>query len=222
MTTPITLLFGVHAHQPVGNFPEVIDEAHVRCYRKFFEVLEAYPKFRFTAHFSGWLLDVRAAFDGRFLHLAREDGGAASLDLAKREPVRPKAPDAAFSLRQGVLSYRTAAQRWVKNAHFGAPRFGVEASAARNLLRVADIVQRQMKGGALRRSARSRNGGRGAIQAFDDLSHAESFLLEAANLVNMRRCKVGAICHVVSGHGTIRLHGPAFGPNHITENKTGN
>jgi alpha-amylase len=60
MTTPITLLFGVHAHQPVGNFPEVIDEAHLRCYRKFFEVLENYPKFRFASHFSGWLLDVLA------------------------------------------------------------------------------------------------------------------------------------------------------------------
>lgn len=60
MTIPITLLFGVHAHQPVGNFMEVIDEAHLRCYGKFFEVLEAYPDFRFTAHFSGWLLDVLA------------------------------------------------------------------------------------------------------------------------------------------------------------------
>jgi alpha-amylase len=60
MTVPITLLFGVHAHQPVGNFPEVIAEAHVRCYGKFFEVLERYPEFRFAAHFSGWLLDVLA------------------------------------------------------------------------------------------------------------------------------------------------------------------
>ncbi len=60
MTTPITLLFGVHAHQPVGNFPEVIEEAHLRCYSKFFEVLEDYPEFRFASHFSGWLLDVLA------------------------------------------------------------------------------------------------------------------------------------------------------------------
>ncbi|HTY99817.1 MAG TPA: alpha-amylase/4-alpha-glucanotransferase domain-containing protein [Rhodocyclaceae bacterium] len=58
MTQPVTLLFGVHAHQPVGNFPEVIEEAHVRCYRKFFQVVERYPEFRFSAHFSGWLLDV--------------------------------------------------------------------------------------------------------------------------------------------------------------------
>jgi len=55
---PLTLLFGVHAHQPVGNFPEVIEEAHVRCYRMFLQTLERYPAFRFSVHFSGWLLDV--------------------------------------------------------------------------------------------------------------------------------------------------------------------
>ncbi|CAG4883534.1 Glycosyl hydrolase [Georgfuchsia toluolica] len=54
----IALLFGVHAHQPVGNFPAVIEEAHLRCYRMFLQTLERYPTFRFSVHFSGWLLDV--------------------------------------------------------------------------------------------------------------------------------------------------------------------
>ena len=57
MTQAITLLLGVHAHQPVGNFPEVIEDAHQRCYKPFLETLHAYPDFRFSAHFSGWLLD---------------------------------------------------------------------------------------------------------------------------------------------------------------------
>jgi alpha-amylase len=57
MSQPITLLFGVHAHQPVGNFPEVIADAHIRCYRPFLDTLYAYPDFRFAVHFSGWLLD---------------------------------------------------------------------------------------------------------------------------------------------------------------------
>ncbi|HJW25564.1 MAG TPA: alpha-amylase/4-alpha-glucanotransferase domain-containing protein [Rhodocyclaceae bacterium] len=57
MTQPITLLLGVHAHQPVGNFPEVIADAHVRCYQPFLRTLFDYPDFRFAAHFSGWLLD---------------------------------------------------------------------------------------------------------------------------------------------------------------------
>jgi len=53
----INLLLGVHAHQPVGNFPEVIEDAHQRCYKPFLETLHGYPDFRFAAHFSGWLLD---------------------------------------------------------------------------------------------------------------------------------------------------------------------
>ncbi len=55
---PISLLFGVHAHQPVGNFPAVIDDAHIRSYGMFLRVMERYPEFRFSVHFSGWLLDV--------------------------------------------------------------------------------------------------------------------------------------------------------------------
>ncbi len=54
--SPVALLFGVHAHQPVGNFPEVIEDAHLRCYRMFIEVLADYPEFRFSVHFSGWLI----------------------------------------------------------------------------------------------------------------------------------------------------------------------
>ena len=57
MRPPIALLLGVHAHQPVGNFPAVIAEAHERCYRPFLQTLYRYPEFRFSAHFSGWLLD---------------------------------------------------------------------------------------------------------------------------------------------------------------------
>ena len=57
MTQPISLLFGVHAHQPVGNFAAVLDEAHALCYRPFLRTLHRYPEFRFAAHFSGWLLE---------------------------------------------------------------------------------------------------------------------------------------------------------------------
>ncbi len=52
-----SLLFGVHAHQPVGNFPEVLVDAHLRCYKPFLQVLYRYPDFHFAVHFSGWLLD---------------------------------------------------------------------------------------------------------------------------------------------------------------------
>jgi 4-alpha-glucanotransferase/alpha-amylase len=53
MTTPVSLLFGVHAHQPSDNFADVLERAVDRCYRPFLETLDAYPRFRFSFHCSG-------------------------------------------------------------------------------------------------------------------------------------------------------------------------
>lgn len=52
----VSLLLGVHAHQPAGNFPEVVDEAHLKSYGPFLRTVHRYPEFRFAIHFSGWLL----------------------------------------------------------------------------------------------------------------------------------------------------------------------
>ena len=57
MAKTVALLLGVHAHQPVGNFESVLDDAHVRCYGPFLRVLHQYPDFRFAIHISGWLLE---------------------------------------------------------------------------------------------------------------------------------------------------------------------
>jgi hypothetical protein len=57
VTSPLSLLFGVHAHQPASNFPEVMEQACSRCYRPFLQTLHGFPGFRFAAHFSGPLLD---------------------------------------------------------------------------------------------------------------------------------------------------------------------
>ena len=52
----VNLLFGVHAHQPAGNFPAVIRDARDKCYGPFLEVLERHPEFPFAIHISGWLM----------------------------------------------------------------------------------------------------------------------------------------------------------------------
>ena len=58
MPQRISLLFGVHAHQPNGNFPEVFEAARTRCYRPFLETLHGFPEFRFQSlgrgHFNCW------------------------------------------------------------------------------------------------------------------------------------------------------------------------
>jgi len=57
MSYKTVLLFGIHMHQPVDNFKEVIDHAVEVCYAPFFEVMNRYPEFRFSVYCSGWLME---------------------------------------------------------------------------------------------------------------------------------------------------------------------
>jgi hypothetical protein len=72
MAKTVSLLFGVHAHQPVGNFPEVLEDAHQRCYKPFLEIVHQYPEFRFALHASGWLLEWLMTNHPKDMTLLRE------------------------------------------------------------------------------------------------------------------------------------------------------
>ena len=90
MSAKITLLFGVHAHQPVGNFPSVVDDAFLRCYRPFLRVLYRYPEFLFSLHFSGWLFDYLVARYPDDIHLVKEMVQRGQIELfggGETEPV---------------------------------------------------------------------------------------------------------------------------------------
>ncbi len=50
------LLLGLHCHQPVDNFHHVVDEAIEKSYKPFFEIAYKYEDFKFSIHYSGWLL----------------------------------------------------------------------------------------------------------------------------------------------------------------------
>lgn len=53
----IPLLFGIHCHQPAENFYNVVDWAIKESYAPFIEVAVKNKKFKFSAHYSGWLLE---------------------------------------------------------------------------------------------------------------------------------------------------------------------
>jgi hypothetical protein len=96
MTKPVALLLGVHAHQPVGNFPEVLDEAHERCYRPFLQMMHRYPDFRFSIHISGWLLDYlhqRYPEDVALLAELVQRGQAELFGAGYTEPVLASIPE---------------------------------------------------------------------------------------------------------------------------------
>jgi alpha-amylase len=50
-------MFGIHSHQPVGNFSGVFKEAYRNCYRPFLETLARHPGIRVALHYSGPLLE---------------------------------------------------------------------------------------------------------------------------------------------------------------------
>jgi len=92
----VKFLFGIHNHQPVGNFQSVFENCFDRSYYPFLQLLESYPKIRTTIHFSGILL--------KWIEDNRPDG----IDILKRlvqagqlemmsggfyEPILPVIPD---------------------------------------------------------------------------------------------------------------------------------
>lgn len=62
----INFLFGIHCHQPVGNFESVLEQIYKDCYYPFLKVLERHPRIKFTAHYSGilydWFIDKHPEF----------------------------------------------------------------------------------------------------------------------------------------------------------------
>ncbi len=59
------LAFGLHNHQPVGNFEAVFEEAHHKAYLPFLNLMAEYPNIRFSLHQSGilWRWQKRAHAD---------------------------------------------------------------------------------------------------------------------------------------------------------------
>jgi hypothetical protein len=92
----LALLFGAHGHQPVGNFPSVLETAHERCYRPFLRTLHRFPGFRFSLHFSGCLLDyllARHADDMALLNEMVDRGQVELFGGGDCEPVLAAIPE---------------------------------------------------------------------------------------------------------------------------------
>jgi alpha-amylase len=52
----VRLLMALHHHQPVGNFPEVMEACYQKCYGPILEALERHPGIRMTLSYSGPVL----------------------------------------------------------------------------------------------------------------------------------------------------------------------
>ena len=92
----ITLLLGVHNHQPVGNFESVFRLGHDRCYRPFLDVLERHPRIRLSLHYTGPLLDWFEKEEPNFLERLRTLVAAGQVEMLSGgfyEPILSVIPD---------------------------------------------------------------------------------------------------------------------------------
>ncbi|HEX7880840.1 MAG TPA: alpha-amylase/4-alpha-glucanotransferase domain-containing protein, partial [Candidatus Eisenbacteria bacterium] len=94
---PVTFLFGIHNHQPVGNFDWVIEEAYQKAYRPFLDRLEAHPGVKVALHNSGILLDWFGKHHPEYLERVGSLVAAAQVEPITGgyyEPILPVIPDA--------------------------------------------------------------------------------------------------------------------------------
>ena len=92
----LKFLFGIHNHQPLGNFDHVFEELYSQCYQPYFEVLQQFPKLKTTAHFSGCLLEWLQAHRPEYLKMIRglvQNGQLELLSGGFYEPILSSLPE---------------------------------------------------------------------------------------------------------------------------------
>lgn len=92
----IHFVFGLHNHQPVGNFESVFEDAYAKSYLPFIEVLERHPRIRVAQHYTGilfdWLVRNRPEFVARLRRLV-EAGQVEMMTGGFYEPILSVIPE---------------------------------------------------------------------------------------------------------------------------------
>jgi len=93
----VSLALLVHAHQPVGNFDHVIEEACQKSYLPFARALREHPRIHVSLHFSGILLEWLEKHHPEYFRMLRELTQRGQVELVGGgyyEPILPAIPDA--------------------------------------------------------------------------------------------------------------------------------
>jgi alpha-amylase len=74
MMNRVFLAFGIHNHQPVGNFDFIFEDSYQKAYKPFLDILEKHPRIKIGMHHSGilfeWLLANRPEYVRRIRALS--------------------------------------------------------------------------------------------------------------------------------------------------------
>ncbi len=81
MKNKIYFAFGIHCHQPVGNFDVVFEDVFQKAYQPFLDVVSEYPEFKINIHYTGILLEwIRQHHSAHISQIrAMADSGQAEL-----------------------------------------------------------------------------------------------------------------------------------------------
>ena len=93
----LSIAFGIHNHQPVGNFDFVFEDAYQRAYLPFLEALERHPKVRLAQHYTGVLFDWLKEHKPEFLRRLRRLVASGQIEMMTGgfyEPILSVIPDA--------------------------------------------------------------------------------------------------------------------------------
>jgi len=121
MPKTINFIFGLHCHQPVGNFDHVFREATEKSYKPFLEVAERHPSVKLTLHYTGILLEWLKANDPAVLAMIKKMVARGQVEMMTGgfyEPILAVIPDAD---KVGQIRKQT---EWLKR-EFGANARGM-------------------------------------------------------------------------------------------------
>ncbi len=119
MDATISLMFGIHSHQPVGNFDSVFQKAFSQCYKPFLETLAAHPAVRASLHFSGSLLEWIEEKEPKYIELIARLAERDQIELlsgAFYEPILPAVP------REDALGQIQMMNDYIRRRFGGSPR----------------------------------------------------------------------------------------------------
>jgi len=105
-------VFCVHNHQPVGNFPEVIEEAYRNSYSPFLKAVSRFPSVKLTLHNTGFLLDWMVENHPEYVELLREmvaSGQAEVMGGGYYEPILTVIPEPDRTAQVNLMSDRIEA-----------------------------------------------------------------------------------------------------------------
>ncbi len=86
----INFAFGIHNHQPVGNFDYILDDAYDKAYLPFMECLQRHPKIKVAMHYTGPLWDYYLENKPQWIEMLRKlvkEGRIEMLSGAYYEPI---------------------------------------------------------------------------------------------------------------------------------------